>query len=234
MDPASISGIKNAARACSDVRRGLLEWVKPGISTADIDRKAVELIKETGAVSAVYGREGFPGHICICLNSQVAHFHGREDVYISTDDLIKIDVSLRLESWVADCGASLYLGDDSSVSALTDANRQAVVETAQSLCPGLPVSDIPDVIDCMKESYYYYRELTGHGTGSELHTSPLITAGSKEKLRAGQIIALEAVFAAVPGRLEYNGLEISSDSLNAHHEETVLITANGSEILTLP
>ena len=233
MDPAAISGIKKTAKACDFVRRELLEWIQPGQTTYQIDQKAIELIRKTGAISAVLGRNNFSGHICICTNNQVAHFSGSNNI-ISEDDLIKIDISLRMGEWVADCGASIYFGKNESINRLIQTNRQAVIETASSLCSGLPLADIIAVIDDQKDNFHYYDELTCHGTGPKLHSSPEITKHSKEKLRAGQILAIEAVFAERETSLEFKELEISSTSLNAHHEETVLITGNGSEILTSP
>ena len=120
MNPASISGIKKAAEACSKVRSSLLDWISPGMTTSEIDSMSVDLIRQTGAVSAVFGRNGFPGHICICINTEVAHYYGRDDLIIKEDDLVKIDVSLRKESWVADCGATFYAGSDGRLQRLIE------------------------------------------------------------------------------------------------------------------
>jgi methionyl aminopeptidase len=236
MDPVAISGIKKTAQACDFVRRELLEWIQPGMTTIEVDMHATHLIRETECISAVHGRQGFKGQICICLNNQIAHYAGQE-IIIAQDDIIKLDISLRHQSWVADCGASTYFGQSTIIRELIEANKKAVRETAINLCPGLPEYDIAEVINCQRGDFHYIGELTGHGVGRSLHEEPRLPALNQkkgnDKIKAGQILAIEAVFAIKECTPVFpDKLKITTTELNAHHEETVLITANGSKILT--
>lgn len=236
MDTAAISGIKKTAKACAYVREQLAKWIRPGVTTLEIDSQAVNFIKETGAVSAVLGRNNFPGHICICLNEEVAHYSGGNRL-VNEGDLVKIDVSLRYEGWVADCAETIYLGSDERLRSLVEANKSAIIETAQCLCPGLPLRDISAVIDSQKGSFYFFDELTGHGTGPSLHCQPILPSFRDDSLsgktKTGQILAIEAVYGLVASELQFvDNLRINSNGLNCHHEETIMITANGCNILT--
>jgi methionyl aminopeptidase len=216
--------------------------VRPGVTTKQLDETAEKFIRSQGAVPSFKGYRGFPGSICASPNSMVVH--GIPGPYeLRKGDIISLDVGVTYEGWVADAAITVPVGE---VSAETE---QLIKTTRASLFDGIAMaragnrlSDISHAIQTRVEQddLSVIRSLVGHGVGREMHEDPQIPnfgdPGKGPELEEGMVLAIEPmVNAGGPDvRMGNDGWAVYSedDSMAAHFEFTVAVTADGPRILT--
>jgi methionyl aminopeptidase len=216
--------------------------VRPGVTTKQLDETAEKFIRSQGAVPSFKGYRGFPGSICASPNSMVVH--GIPGPYeLRKGDIISLDVGVTHEGWVADAAITVPVGE---VSAETE---QLIKTTRASLFDGIAMaragnrlSDISHAIQTRVEQddLSVIRSLVGHGVGREMHEDPQIPnfgdPGKGPELEEGMVLAIEPmVNAGGPDvRMGNDGWAVYSedDSMAAHFEFTVAVTADGPRILT--
>jgi methionyl aminopeptidase len=218
--------------------------VRPGVSTAAIDRFAEDfIVSHEGAVPAFKGLYGFPGSVCISVNEEVVHGIPSEQRILSEGDIVSIDVGVRLDGWYSDSARTFAVGTVSDEAAalmeITERSLEASIEVA---IVGNHVGDIGAAVvrTCDGTQYGIIRELVGHGVGRELHEEPQVPnvgrAGHGPLLREGMVLAIEPMLSAGTPRiktLEDGWTVITADrSLSAHYEHTIGITREGPRILT--
>jgi len=236
MNPEAISGIKKASKAAAQVREGLLRQISPGLSSSNLDCTAADLISLHNAGSAIKGFNGFKGNISICTNQLVTDSFDPQ-LILKEGDLVKIDISLTVSGWTGCCAAAIYLGNSPEIHRLVEVNRSAVLETCDNLSPGFPVNDIDSVLNLSKEEFHQLNvPCSGRLKNPGKQEAEYILnkeAARGKRLKAGDILTVEACFSLEEGHLQYskNGT-LFTDSLNTYHRETVLITGSGAEILT--
>jgi methionyl aminopeptidase len=216
--------------------------IRPGVTTADLDRAAEAFIRSQGAIPTFKGYRGFPGSICASPNSMVVH--GIPGPYaLKRGDVISIDIGVTLEGWVADAARTFAVGPVSPVATqlleLTQASLHAAVEKCR---PGGRLGDISHTVQEVVEEggMSVVRSLVGHGVGRDMHEDPQIPnfgpAGRGPKLEPGMVFAIEPMVNAGRNsvRMGDDGWAIYSQdgSLAAHFEFTVAITADGPRICT--
>ncbi|OFZ74236.1 MAG: type I methionyl aminopeptidase [Bdellovibrionales bacterium RIFOXYD1_FULL_44_7] len=239
--------MKSVKAACKIVGRilcELCEAVKPGMSTADVDKIAERRCFELGAIPAFKGYHGYPASICISLNDEVIHGIPSSKRIIKSGDLVSIDFGVMKDGWFGDAAKTLAVGE------FSDEARKLMEVTAESLnkgieqCrPGNHLFDIGHAIQNYVEAFGYgvVREFVGHGIGRALHEEPQVpNFGAKGKgleLKAGMVLAIEPMINAGSPKvkiLKDGWTAVTEDhSLSAHFEHTVAITSNGPEILTV-
>lgn len=220
------------------------EFIRPGLTTREVDEFAASRIRHYGARSAFLGYRKYPCHLCISVNEQVVHglASGRR---LNFGDLVSLDVGVVFNGFIGDTARTVAVGGCSvEAQRLMDVTEQSLYEGIAKAVAGHRVSDISRAIQRYVEGsgYSVVREFVGHGVGRTMHEEPQVpnfVDGKKSPiLRAGMTIAIEPmVNAGGPAVhiLNDGWTVVTSDgSLSAHFEHTVLVTEGEPEILTCP
>ena len=233
------------------VYKELEKYIKPGISTMDIEVFAERIIRKSGAVSAQKGYPSgmkgvppFPANLCISVNDEVIHGIPSNKKIIRNGDVVSIDLVLYKDGFHGDAARTYIVGQGSEEARrLVEITKQAFFEGIKYAVKGNRVGDISHAIGEFVENngYNVVREFQGHGIGREMHEEPGIPnygkAGRGIRLEPGMTLAVEPM--VIAGRRDiyqdYDGWTILTDdgSLSAHYENTILITEKEPEILTL-
>ena len=221
----------------------MVEMVKPGITTLDLDRYAEGRIKDLGAKPAFKGYHGFPACVCISVNEEVVHGIPSPKKVLKEGDIVGLDFGVHVDGWYGDSARTVAVGKiHPATQKLLDATREGLNRGIQACREGNRVFDIGHAIQKYVEGFGYgvVREFVGHGIGKALHEDPQVpNYGPKGKgieLKVGMVLAIEPMINA--GSHEVKVLSdgwtaVTVDrSLSAHFEHTVAITPRGPEILT--
>jgi methionyl aminopeptidase len=236
--------MRQAGRLVATVLQELAANVSAGWTTADIDAYAERRVRELGGSPAFKGYSGFPASTCVCINQEVAHGIPRSRKAIRAGDLVKIDFGAIYDGWYGD--SCLTIG----IEPLAEPARRllAVAETAlhlgmEAIRAGVYLQDVSGAIQDYVEScgYSVVRQYVGHGIGRNLHEEPQVPHYRTRELpnpqlQAGMVLAIEPIVnAGGPATRLTNDrwTVVTADcSWSAQFEHTVLVTADGCEILT--
>jgi methionyl aminopeptidase len=234
--------------ACVMARMVLEEvgaFIRPGLTTREVDDFAASRIKSYGAKSAFLGYRKYPCCICISVNEQVVHGMAGPR-RLEFGDIVSLDIGVLYNGYVGDNAKTVAVGGcDVRAQRLMDVTEQALAEGIAQALPGNRVVDISRAVQTYVESngFSVVREFVGHGVGKTMHEEPqvpnFVEAGKQTaKLRPGMTIAIEPmVNAGSPDVmvLRDGWTVVTKDGqLSAHFENTVLITEAEPEILTWP
>jgi methionyl aminopeptidase len=218
------------------------EHVRPGVTTAELDRIGEEHITSRGGVPTSKGYRGFPAALCISPNEMIVH--GIPGPYRLEDgDLISVDVGVTLDGFVADAAYTFPVGEISEeAERLLEACQAALAAGIEQAQVGNRIGDISSAVQQATEEkgFSVVRSLVGHGVGRSYHEDPQVPnfgpPGRGPQLAEGMTLAIEPMITA--GRPDVyvhdDGWSISTvdGSLAAHFEHTVAVTAPGPRILT--
>lgn len=218
-------------------------YIKPGVTTRQIDNFAAERIKAHGAKSAFLGYRKYPCHTCLSVNEEVVHGLATERE-LKFGDIVSIDVGVTYKGFIGDTARTVSVGGCSvKTQRLLDVTEQSLYLGIAQAKPGNRVVDISLAVQRYVEAngFSVVREFVGHGVGRTVHEEPQVPnfdEGNKNspKLRPGMTIAIEPMVNA--GGMEVKILKdgwtvVTRDgSLSAHFEHTVLITDGEPEIMT--
>lgn len=222
------------------------ELIRPGVTTADLDAAAAEVIRKHGAKSAFLGVMGaypYPATITASINDELVHgIPGKRK--LKEGDIISIDCGTIFEGFVGDSAYTAGVGEISiDAQKLIEVTEKSLQVGIDKLRPGNRVGDVGAAIEQFVESqgYHLTREYTGHGVGRAMWEGPQVPnygiAGRGTLLRKGMTIALEPMVLIGTQRthvLPDQWTVASQDgSLTAHFEHTIAITENGPQVLTL-
>lgn len=235
--------MRRAGHTAAEVLKLTAAMVKPGLSTAEVDSMAAELIRERGCTSAFLGYRNFPGHICISLNDEVVHGIGRASRVIRDGDIVKIDVGIYQDGWVGDNAVTVPVGEVAPETwrllQATEDSLDAAISLARH---NGSLRDLCGAVEKVvtKRGFSVVRQFVGHGVGRRLHEEPQVPnwadPGIRTKLKAGMILAIEPMINAGRGKtrtLADNWTAVTVDGkASAHFEHTVLVTQGDPEILT--
>jgi methionyl aminopeptidase len=215
---------------------------RAGVTTGELDEAAEKFIRSQGAVPAFKGYRGFPGSICASPNSMVVH--GIPGGYeLRRGDILSIDVGVIKDGWVADAAMTVPVGAvGPDAVKLLDVTKASLLAGVEQMRPGNHVGDVSAAIQraVETEGLSIIRTLVGHGIGREMHEEPQVPnfgePGKGPELEEGMVLAIEPMV-NVGGplvRMDEDGWSVFSedDSLAAHFEFTVAVTADGPRILT--
>ncbi len=218
--------------------------IKPNISTLYIDNMVKKFIIDSGGIPSFLGYEGFPASICTSVNEMVVHGIPSKDVILKEGDIISIDVGVIYKGYNGDAARTFPVGKISpEKSKLIQVTRECFFEGIKHLQVGERLGKLSNAIQvhAEKNGYSVVRELVGHGIGKKMHMSPNVPNYGKET--DGPIVIENTCLAIEPminlGKRDVAMLEdgwgiVTRDHKpSAHYENTVLITKNGVEILTL-
>lgn len=234
--------IRRACRVASEVLQSVIDVVRPGRSTIELDEFAAEQIGKRGARSAFLGYKKFPRYTCLSVNNEVVHGLAGKRVLLF-GDILSIDVGVFFEGFVGDVARTVPVGGCGVVAQqlmdVTSQSLQAGISQARS---GNRIVDISRAVQVFVESngYSVVREFVGHGVGRSIHEDPqvpnFVDGESSPKLRSGMTIAIEPMVnagQAAVKELNDGWTVVTCDgSLSAHFEHTVLVTDGEPEILT--
>lgn len=237
-----IEYMREAGRIVAEVHDLLKGYVRPSVSTKDLDDIAEEYIRSRGAIPAFKGYGGFPASICTSVNNQVVHGIPGKRV-LEPGDIISIDVGTLKNGFHGD-GAKTYPVGEISEEAdkLIRVTRQSFYEGLKYCSEGYRLSDISHAVQVYVESngFSVVRDFVGHGIGAKMHEDPQIPnyglPGKGPRLQKGMVLAIEPMV-----NVGGYGVKVLSDkwtvetldaSLSAHYEHTIAITDNDPIILT--
>jgi methionyl aminopeptidase len=238
-----IKAMRQSGKLLATVLATLKQAVEPGMTTKDLAEIAKREIRGTGGSPTFLGQYGFPDVICISVNDEVVHGIP-SDMTLNEGDLVSMDFGVTYDGMITDSALTVIVGNDTSKR-----NQKLVDDTSSALSAGIAVikdkvrvgdiaAAVQNVLD--KGGYGIVRDLVGHGVGHELHEDPNIPnygkAGSGSELFKGMTIAIEPMATLGTHKVFVAGDDWTVKTLDgsraAHFEHTVLITENGSEILT--
>lgn len=220
----------------------LKQYIKPGITTLELDKLAEEFIRSKDATPSFKGYDGFPGSICASVNNQVVH--GIPGKYKLKDgDIISIDIGACYKGYHGDSAWTYEVGNvDSSVKELLYHTEKSLFEGLKQVKPGNRIGDISFAIESYANKYKLgvVKELVGHGVGTSIHEDPDVpnygTKGTGPRLKKGMVLAIEPMLnLGSPDIVMLDDdwtIETYDYSPSAHFEHTVVVTDDGYEILT--
>lgn len=242
--------LREGGRRLARAMNILAEMVTPGLAVADLENRAKELIKEFGDESAFYnypsGKRGerFPGVLCVSINDAVEHGPAAIMDYVIQDgDIVSLDFGIIHRGLFTDHGKTVIAGAPRPEDArLLQGTQEALGAGIAVAKAGATTGDIGYAVEQVAKKYGFGfpKILAGHGVGASVHEDPQIpnygTRGSGARLTEGEVIAIEPMMTLGKGDL-YIGKDnftyrTRDGSRSAHFEHTVIITANGAEILT--
>lgn len=231
-----------AGAIAASVLDDLRAFVRPGLTTRQVDEYAAEAMKKRGAKSAFLGYRKYPCHTCISVNDEVVHGLAG-DRQLRFGDIVSVDCGVVYKGFIGDTATTIAVGGCGvAAQRLMDVTQEALQQGIAQAVAGNRVTDISRAVQNYVEGngFSVVREFVGHGVGRSVHEEPqvpnFVDAGSNQKLRAGMTIAIEPMVNA--GRPDVKILKdgwtvVTQDgSLSAHFEHTVLITTGAPEILT--
>lgn len=218
------------------------KYIRPGITTKELDKKINDFIVSHGGIASCYGYEGFPGHACICVNDEVVHgIPGNRR--LKDGDIVKLDFTVRKAGYESDMTRTYLVGNvDEKVKQMVIDTEQALYEGIKCVKPGNRIGDISNAIETYAHAHglSVVEELVGHGIGTDMHEEPDIpNYGEAHKgpvLKEGMVLAIEPMLNL--GRKEVVMLDndwtivTEDESFSCHFEHTVCVTKDGYEILT--
>jgi methionyl aminopeptidase len=227
--------------------REILEELKyaaiPGATTAELGKKAEEIIKKYNARSAFQGYRGFPGVICTSLNEQVVHgIPG--NIMLSSGDILSIDVGIEKNGYYADSALTIPIGKNVSekARALIEVTQKALYLGIEKAVESNRLFDISNAIQGLAESHGYgiVRQFVGHGIGKNLHEEPEVPnfgkQGTGPRLKNGMVLAIEPMINEGGYEIEIlndGWTAVTKDrKLSAHFEHTIAVTNGEPRILT--
>ena len=236
--------MREAGRITRDTLKVVENSIKVGISTKELDKIAYDYIKSQGATPSFKNYNGFPASICASINDTIVHGIPSNDMILREGDIISIDVGAKFQGYHGDAARTFPVGKiDPKVKRLIKITEQSFFEGIKGLKSGAFVGDISNRVQSFveKNGYSVVRELVGHGIGKQLHEDPMVPnfgrTGSGPRLSANCTIAIEPMVNMGDRNVIFlsDGWTCKTrDGLpSAHYENTVLITDNGVEILTL-
>ena len=237
-----IETMREAGRIVYETRRMIEDAIRPGITTAKLDRLADDFIRSQGATPSFKGYNGFKGSVCISVNEELVHGSPGERV-LHDGDIVTVDIGACVDGYHGDSAWTFPVGE------VTEETRRLLQVTEESLYKGLAqakpgnrIGDIAHAVQVHAEDagYSIVREYVGHGVGRELHEEPSVPnfglPGKGPRLKPGMTLAVEPMVNAgkrYVRTLADNWTVVTQDgSLCAHFEHTVAITEDGHEILT--
>ncbi|MFO7814669.1 MAG: type I methionyl aminopeptidase [Halanaerobiales bacterium] len=241
--PREINIMRKANQIVAKTHEYLRGLIKPGISTAEIDKKGDAFIREHGAEPSFKGYRGFPASICISINDEVVHGIPNSRRILKEGDIVSLDIGTFYEGFNGDAARTFPVGK------VTEEAQRLMEVTKQSLEKGIKkakkknrLSDISHAIQTYveKNNFSVVREYVGHGIGRDMHEAPQIpnfgSPGHGPVLKEGMTLAIEPMVNTGDFKvktLDDNWTVVTEDgSLSAHFEHTIAITKKGPQILS--
>ncbi len=242
-DSEELRGVREAGRAVAYAIEAMAGGLAVGVTTAELDAIGRAALTSRGARSAPETVYGFPGATCISVNDEAAHgIPGAREV--QAGDLVNLDVSAEKDGYYADSGASYPVGEVSEAArALLAATDEALSAALATVRPGELLNGVGRAVQKVADArgFHIVRNLCGHGVGGGLHEEPRAVLNyyepaDRRRFAAGQVLTIEPFLSTNSDRaIEADDgwtLCTAAGGLAAQFEHTIVVTADGAEILT--
>lgn len=233
--------IKEPCKILKDALLVAKNSIKAGMTTKELDKIIHDYIISYGAKPSFLGLYGFPGSACISINEEVVH--GRpSDRVIKDGDIVSVDVGVFYKGFHGDAARTYCIGDvGPEKERLVKVTEESFFKGIEGIMIGSALGDIGYQIQTYAEAngFSVVRDMVGHGIGREVHEDPSVPnfgrKGTGVRLRKNMALAIEPMINMGTYKVDINGWDcITCDKMpSAHYENTVIITENGVEILTL-
>ena len=241
--------MRQAGKVVAEAKVHVMEAVKPGVTTGELDRIAEEVIRKMGATPSFKGYAAggpipFTGTICASINEEIVHgIPGSRK--LKDGDIFSVDVGAIVKGFHGDSAFTVGVGDISDEARrLIDATRESLKQGIAAASSGARIGDIGNAVQKYAEAqgYSVVRKYVGHGIGRALHEDPQVPnygrRGRGPLMRKGMTIAIEPMLnigTSETVQLEDGWTVVTADGeLSAHFEDTIAITEDGAEVLTTP
>ena len=242
--PREIELMKEAGKLVAKVFETVEPLIKPGVSTYEINEIAEKVIYDGGGSCPCKGYYDYPAGTCVSVNETLIHGIPSKKIKLQDGDIVSLDVVACLKGYCADATRTFMVGTcKDNVKQIVDVCKKAFYEGIKQAKPGNRVGDISAAIQHYVESHGYNvaRDFTGHGIGKSMHEDPSVPnygiAGTGPILQKGFALAIEPMI--LEGRKDTrilgDGWTVKSKDgkLTCHYENTIIITDEGNEIITL-
>ena len=240
--PEELEGMRAAGRIVRRMLEAMKAEVRPGVTTAQLDEAGARVMRENGAQSAPSKVYGFPGTSCISVNEEAVHGIPGERA-LREGDLVKLDVTIEKDGFMADAAETVAVGEVSETSRrLIACAERAFGKAMLAARAGFRVSEIGRAVEreVRRRGFSVIRELGGHGIGRTIHEAPRVPnfadPGAADILTEGLVITVEPIIAAGSGRsiLASDGWTVctADRKASAHYEHTLVITRREPILLT--
>ena len=236
--------MRESGKVTGYILKTLEDFIKPGMSTMDIDRYVEETIRKNKMIPSFKGYGGFPGSACVSINEEVVHGIPDKHRIIQEGDIVSVDVGSTYKGYVSDAARTYAIGKvKPEAQRLIDVTRESFFEGIKFARAGNRLSDISHAVQVHAEGagFSVIRDFVGHGVGRDMHEDPQIPnygkAGKGPRLVSGMVFAIEPMICQ--GGYEVETLlndwtVVTADGkLAAHYENTVVINDGEPELLTL-
>lgn len=236
--------MREPGKVTGKILRELEDFIKPGISTMDIDKFVEDTIRAHGMIPAFKGYGGFPGSACVSVNEEVVHGIPSKKRILREGDIVSVDIGCIYKGYNSDAARTYGVGKISEeAQRLIDAARDSFFEGLKFCKVGYRLSDVSHAIQkrVEEDGFGVIRDFVGHGIGRELHEDPQIPnygkPGRGPRLAKGMVLAIEPMISQGSYEVDVlldNWTAVTVDGkLAAHYENTVVITDGEPELLTL-
>lgn len=242
--PLQIEAMREAGKLAAEVLEMIGEYVQPGVSTEELDRRCFEYItKVQKAIPANVGYHGFPKTLCTSINGVVCHGIPSVKEILAEGDIVNIDVTVIKGGWHGDTSRMYFAGEPSAEARrLVDVTFESLVRGMKAVRAGAQLGDVGAAIQaCAQDAgFSVVRDFCGHGIGRKYHEDPQVLhygrAGTGVRLKEGMVFTIEPMLNAGKPEVKVLGDEwtvVTVDgSLSAQWEHTIAVTADGYDILT--
>ena len=242
--PQEIELLRTSCQIVKEALQYLEEKVQVGISTKELDRLAEEYIRKQGAISSCLGYHGYPATICASVNECVVHGIPSSSQILKEGDIVSIDLVAFKNGFHGDAARTFKVGKISAeAEKLVKVTEECFFKAIDGLYVGSPINNIGAKVQAHAESngFAVVRDFSGHGIGRDMHEDPNILnfgkAGTGIRLQAGMVLCIEPMIVAGQHDvviLQDGWTAVTKDSsLAAHYENTIAITEQGVQILTM-
>ncbi|MEW5876626.1 MAG: type I methionyl aminopeptidase [Acidobacteriota bacterium] len=239
---AELAVMHKANALVQETLRMLADHVRPGVSTAELDRLAEDFILAKGAKPAFKGYHGYPATLCTSVNDVIVHGIPSERCILKEGDIISLDCGVVVDGFYGDGAVTLPVGKISpEAQRLLQVTRECLELAVKEARPGRRLGDVSAAIQRHAEEagFSVVREFVGHGIGRSLHEEPQVcnygVPGTGPELRPGLVLAIEPMVneGSPHVRVDADGWTARTEDgkLSAHFEYSVAVTENGPWVL---
>lgn len=241
---SEIERMRVSGKLTGNVLELLGKSIRAGMTTAELDKIAYDYIKSVGGEPSFLNYEGYPASTCISIDEKVVHGIPSDEVYVKEGQIVSVDVGVKFNGYHGDAARTFLVGEVApEKKKLVEVTRECFFKAFEHLRPGMPLGDIGYYVQSHAEAngYGVVRALVGHGIGSEMHEDPSVPnygrKGTGIRLKSGMCIAIEPMINMGTWQVKFLndgwGVVTADGKPSAHYENTVVITDDGAEILTL-
>ena len=239
-----IALMRESGKLTRNVLEMIRKEIRPGMTTKALDKLAYDYITSFGAIPSFLNYSGYPASLCTSIDDMVVHGIPSDDVYIKEGQIVSVDVGVILNGWHGDAARTFAIGEiNEEKQKLMKVTEECFFKGIENLKDGTPLGTVGYNIQHHAEEngFSVVKALVGHGIGREMHESPNVpnygVKGTGIRLKKGMVIAIEPMINAGTYKVDFLsdgwGVRTKDRMPSAHYENTVAITDNGVEILTL-